>query len=158
MALQKTLLKKRLKYRHPLPPKTYFCDKTIGSRELIFGTIPIKKCMNDLEFFQPNLRRSSGEMSLNWYVWRGMTHIWVCQHYVAAITSASSRCMHRLTIKLAAHFPYLTMIKHGLTWKWCTGIISQFLSLSFLCPWLLLSFWGHFRKVSLLSKFVRPLR
>src|SRR4029434_3482434 len=35
-----------------------------------------------------------------------------------AITSASSRCMHRLTIKLAAHFPYLTMIKHGLTWKW----------------------------------------
>src|SRR4029434_5470042 len=32
-----------------------------------------------------------------------------------AITSASSRCMHRLTIKLAAHFPYLTMIKHELT-------------------------------------------
>src|SRR4029434_4066043 len=32
-----------------------------------------------------------------------------------AITSASSRCMHRLTIKLAAHFPYLTMITHGLT-------------------------------------------
>src|SRR4029434_8552417 len=60
MALQKTLLKKRLKYRHPLPPKTSFCDKTIGSRELIFGTTPIKKCMNNLEFFQPNLRRSSG--------------------------------------------------------------------------------------------------
>ena len=49
MALQKTLLKKRLKYRHPLPPKTYFCDKTFGSRELIFGTIPIKKCMNNFE-------------------------------------------------------------------------------------------------------------
>src|SRR4029434_8731454 len=73
MALQKTLLKKRLKYTQPLPPKTSFCDKTVGSRELIFGTIPIKKCMNNLEFFQPNLRRSSGEISLNWYVWRGMT-------------------------------------------------------------------------------------
>src|SRR4029434_9451906 len=51
-----------------------------------------------------------------------------------AITSASSRCMHRLTIKLAAHFPYLTIITHGLTWKCGTGIISQFLSLSFVCP------------------------
>src|SRR4029434_9476753 len=30
---------------------TSFCDKTIGSRELIFGTMPIKKCMNNLEFF-----------------------------------------------------------------------------------------------------------
>ena len=66
-----------------------------------------------------------------------------------AITSASSRCMHRLTNKLAAHFPYLTIITHWLTWKWCTGIISQFLSLSFVCPWLLLSFLGHFRKVDL---------
>src|SRR4029434_6180687 len=73
MALQKTLLKKRLKYRHPLPPKTYFCDKTIGSRELIFWTIPIKKCINNLDFFQPNLRRSSGEFSFNCPVWRGMT-------------------------------------------------------------------------------------
>ena len=34
-----------------LPPKTSFCDKTIGSRELIFWTIPIKKCMNNLDFF-----------------------------------------------------------------------------------------------------------
>ena len=50
MALQKTLLKKRLKYRH-LPPKTSYCDKTIGSRELICGTIHIKKCMNNLAFF-----------------------------------------------------------------------------------------------------------
>ena len=71
MALQKTLLKKRLKYRHPLPPKTSFCDKTIGSRELIFECI--KKCMNNLEFFQPNLRWSSGEFPLNCHVWRGMT-------------------------------------------------------------------------------------
>src|SRR4029434_5459104 len=70
MALQKTLLKKRLKYRHPLTPKTSFCDKTIGSRELIFGTIPIKKCMNNLDFFQPNLRQSSGS---HCPVWRGMT-------------------------------------------------------------------------------------
>src|SRR4029434_4478241 len=38
-----------------------------------------------------------------------------------AITSASLRCMHRLTIKLAAHFPYFTMIKHGLTWERCTA-------------------------------------
>src|SRR4029434_8967559 len=72
MALQKTLLKKRLRYRHPLTPKTSFCDKTIGSRALIFVTITIKKCMNNLEFFQPNLRRSSREISLNWYVWRGI--------------------------------------------------------------------------------------
>ena len=57
MAVQKTLLKK---YRHPITPKTSFCDKTIGSRELIFGTIPIKKCMNNFEFFQPNLRQLSG--------------------------------------------------------------------------------------------------
>src|SRR4029434_147604 len=70
MALQKMLLKKRLKYRHPLPPKTSFCDKTIGSRELIFWTIPIQKCMNNLDFFQPNLRRSSGS---HCPVWRGMT-------------------------------------------------------------------------------------
>src|SRR4029434_2209040 len=69
-ALQKTLLKKRLKYRHPITPKTSFCDKTIGSRELIFWTIPTKKCMNNLEFFQPNLRRSSGS---HCPVWRGMT-------------------------------------------------------------------------------------
>ena len=53
------------------------------------------------------------------------------------------------TIKLAAHFPYLIMIKHGLACKWCTVIVSQFLSISFFCPWLLLSFWGHFRKVHL---------
>src|SRR4029434_10568275 len=69
MALQKTLEKKHLKYRRP--KKTYFCDKTIGSRELIFWTIPIKKCMNNLDFFQPNLRRSSGS---HCPVWRGMTH------------------------------------------------------------------------------------
>src|SRR4029434_11017060 len=74
MALHKSLLKKRLKYWHPLPPKTSYCDKTIGSRELIFGTIHIKKCMNNLEFFQPNLRWSSGEFSFNCPVWRGMTH------------------------------------------------------------------------------------
>src|SRR4029434_3565482 len=73
MALHKTLLKKRLKYWHPLPPKTSYCDKTLGSRELIFGTIHIKKCMDNLEFFQPNLRWSSGEFSLNCHVWRGMT-------------------------------------------------------------------------------------
>src|SRR4029434_7583311 len=73
MALHKTLLKKRLKYWHPLTPKTSYCDKTIGSRELIFGTIHIEKCMNNLEFFHPNLRRSSGEFSLNCHVWRGMT-------------------------------------------------------------------------------------
>src|SRR4029434_166347 len=73
MALRKTLLKKRLKYWHPLPPKTSYCDKTIGSRELIFGTIHIKKCMNNLEFIQPNLRWLSGEFSLNCHVWRGMT-------------------------------------------------------------------------------------
>src|SRR4029434_8037920 len=75
MALQKTLLKQ---YRHPITPKTSFCDKTIGSRELIFGNIPIKKCMNNLEFFQPNLRWSSGEFSLNCHVWRGMTLWCVC--------------------------------------------------------------------------------
>ena len=57
----------------PSPLKHPIVEKTIGSRELIFWTIHIKKCMNNLEFFQPNLRRSSGEMSLNWYVWRGMT-------------------------------------------------------------------------------------
>ena len=51
MALEKTLLKKRFKYRHPLPPKTSFCDRTVGSRELIFWTKPIKKCMNNLDFF-----------------------------------------------------------------------------------------------------------
>src|SRR4029434_6527108 len=72
MALEKTLLKKRFKDRHPLPPKAYFCDKTIGSRELIFWTIPIKKCMNNLDFFQPNLRRSSES---HCPVWRGMTPI-----------------------------------------------------------------------------------
>ena len=77
MALHKTLLKKRFKYSHPLPPKTSYCDKTIGSRELIFGTIHIKKCMNNLEFFQPNLRWSSGEFSINCHVWRGMTQHWV---------------------------------------------------------------------------------
>ena len=49
MALQKTLLKKCHKYWHPLPLKTSFCDKTIGSRELIFWTIPIKKCLNNLD-------------------------------------------------------------------------------------------------------------
>src|SRR4029434_9133968 len=69
--IQKTLLKQ---YRHPLPPKTSYCDKTIGSRELIFGTIHIEKCMNNLEFFQPNLRWSRGEFSFNCPVWRGMTH------------------------------------------------------------------------------------
>ena len=74
MALHKTLLKKRLKYWHPLPPKTSYCDKNIGSRELIFVTIHIKKCMKNLEFFQPNLRWSSGEIFLNSYVWHGMTH------------------------------------------------------------------------------------
>src|SRR4029434_2793920 len=68
--IQKTLLKQ---YRHPLPPKTSYCNKTIGSRELIFGTIHIKKCMNNLEFFQPNLRWSRGEFSFNCPVWRGMT-------------------------------------------------------------------------------------
>src|SRR4029434_2822441 len=75
MALHKTLLKKHLKYGHPFPPKTSYCDKTIGSRELIFGTIHIKniKCMNNLEFFQPNLRWSSWEFSFNCPVWRGMT-------------------------------------------------------------------------------------
>src|SRR4029434_9699114 len=75
MAVQKTLLKQ---YRHPITPKTSFCDKTIGSRELIFGNIPIKKCMNNLEFFQPNLRWSSVEFSLNCHVWRGMTLWCVC--------------------------------------------------------------------------------
>src|SRR4029434_4965543 len=74
MALQKMLLKKRLKYWDPLPPNISYCDKTIGSRELIFGTIHIKKCMNNLEYFQQNLRWSSGEFSLNCHVWRGMTH------------------------------------------------------------------------------------
>src|SRR4029434_31649 len=34
-----------------------------------------------------------------------------------AKTSASLRWRHTLTIKLAAHFLYLTIIKHGLTWK-----------------------------------------
>src|SRR4029434_6210337 len=58
MALHKKLLKKRLKYRHPLPPKTSFCDKIYFV--IIFWTIPIKKCMNNLDSFQPNLRQSSG--------------------------------------------------------------------------------------------------
>ena len=70
MALQKTLLKSASRTGTP-PPKTYFCAKTIGSRELIFWTISIKKCMNNLDFFQPNLRRSSGS---HCPVWRGMTH------------------------------------------------------------------------------------
>ena len=60
MVLQKTLLKKASENAHDIVAKTSFCDKTIGSRELIFGTIPMKKCMNNLDFFQPNLRRSSG--------------------------------------------------------------------------------------------------
>ena len=88
MALQKTLLKKRLRYRHPLPSKTSFCDRTIGSGELIFWTIPIKRCMDNLDFFQPNLRWSSGEFSFYCPVWRGMTLIsvdcditeWDCIH------------------------------------------------------------------------------
>ena len=68
MAVQKTLLKQ---YRHPITPKTSFCDKTIGSRELIFGTIPIKKCMNNFEFFQPNLRQLSGS---HCHTLHGMTY------------------------------------------------------------------------------------
>ena len=113
MALQKTLLKKRLKYWHPLPPKTSYCDKTIGSRELIFGTIPIKKCMNALEFF------SAKSETVEWGNDLKLVRLAWNDSYLSvptlAITSASSRCTHRLTIKLAAHFPYLTMIKHGLT-------------------------------------------
>ena len=70
MAVQKTLLKQ---YRYPITPKTSFSDKTIGRKELIFGTIPIMKCMNNLDFFQPNLRRSSGEIPLNCPGWCGMT-------------------------------------------------------------------------------------
>src|SRR4029434_4075390 len=57
--------------------KTSFCDKTIGCRELIFGTIPIKKCMNILEFFQQNLIWLSGEIFFYLDVWHGMIAIWL---------------------------------------------------------------------------------
>src|SRR4029434_7190711 len=78
IAISKWLFTKRcsksvLSIGTPSPHKTSYCDKTIGSREQIFGTIHIKKCMNNLEFFQPNLRWSSGEFSFNCPVWRGMT-------------------------------------------------------------------------------------
>ena len=89
MAVQKTLLKQ---YRHPITPKTSFCDKTIGSRELIFGTIPIKKCMNILEFFQPNLRWSSGEMFLNLDVWHGMTQL-CCNLAMGEHSSKGQACI-----------------------------------------------------------------
>src|SRR4029434_5361025 len=103
MALQKTLLKKRLKYTQPLPPKTSFCDKTVGSRELICGTIRIKKCMNNLEFFQTNLRRSSGEISLNWYVWRGMT---LNTPMLCTLYPQSGHCCKRAMCSV--HFPSYT--------------------------------------------------
>src|SRR4029434_6390296 len=93
MALQKTLLKKRLKYRHPLPPKTSFCDKTIGSRELICWTILIKKCMNNLDLFQPNLRRSSGS---HCPVWRGMTP----KSPLKSLSTVRDRQQERLTNKM----------------------------------------------------------
>src|SRR4029434_2189052 len=59
--------------RAPPHPQNILCDKTIGSRELIYGTIPIKKCMKNLEFFQPNLRWSSGsplDMEIGRASWR----------------------------------------------------------------------------------------
>src|SRR4029434_4387575 len=55
----------------PYPLKHLFVTKLLGV-ELICWTIPIKKCMNNLAFFQPNLRRSSGS---HCPVWRGMTHL-----------------------------------------------------------------------------------
>src|SRR4029434_4931084 len=73
MALQKTLLKKSLKYRHPLPPKTSFCDKTIGSRELIFRP-------TYLEVYEPPCIFSATPETVEWeplshLTWKDYQHV-----------------------------------------------------------------------------------
>src|SRR4029434_10508453 len=49
------------------------CGKLNVKAGDLITMITIQKCMNNLEFFQTNLRWSSGEFSLNCHVWRGMT-------------------------------------------------------------------------------------
>src|SRR4029434_11016826 len=53
--------------------KGKFMTQSLNCTKCFIWTIHIKKCMNNLEFFQPNLRWSSGEFSFNCPVWRGMT-------------------------------------------------------------------------------------